>query len=212
MRSPAATSRPFDLVIFDLDETLIDLDRKVRLAQLEAFTGLPAAFIHDRTFGSAFEPDAERGAYLTGDEYLRAFNERLGANLTRAQWVAARGAATRVRPGMLGLLRDVRARTDVALLTNNGALLRESLPDLVPEICALIPERRHASCEFSARKPEPEVFLRLVGRHGVAPARALFIDDHAEYIAGAISAGLSAIQCRDEAQVRAELVNRGVID
>ena len=78
---------------------------------------------------------------------------------------------------MLKLLRDVGARTDVALLTNNGALLLEALPELVPEVCALIPGRMHASCEFGARKPEPEVFRRLVARHGVAPERALFIDD-----------------------------------
>jgi len=208
----ASPARPFDLVIFDLDDTLIDLYRDVRLAQLEMFTGLPAASIHAAIFASEFEPAAERGAYASGDEYLRAFNERIGASLTRQQWVSARHAATRVRPDMLQLLADVRARTNVALLTNNGALLRESLPELVPEICALIPDRLHASHEFGARKPEPEVFLRLVARHGIAPARALFIDDHDEYIRGAVAAGLDAIQCRDAQQVRAELRRRQVID
>jgi FMN phosphatase YigB (HAD superfamily) len=56
------------------------------------------------------------------------------------------------------------------------------------------------------------VFLRLVARHGVAPARALFIDDHDEYIRGALAAGLDAIQCGDAAQVRDELRRRRVID
>src|SRR5262245_41106022 len=174
-------------------------------------TGLPAGDIHEAIWASEFEHAAERGAYPTGEEYLQAFNQRIGATLSRAEWVAARGAAMRVRPEMLELLRDVAAHIDVALLTNNGALLRESLPELVPEICALIPERRHASHEFGARKPEPEVFQRLLTRHGVDASRALFIDDDAEYISGARCAGLDTILYRDAAQVRGELQRRGVI-
>jgi glucose-1-phosphatase len=206
-----ADERKFDLVIFDLDDTLIEFRREARLAALASTTGLPESHIHEAIWGSDFERDAERDAHATGDDYLRAFNARIGARLTRAQWIAARRAGMRVRPGMLDLLAEVRSRTAVALLTNNGALLRESLPELVPEICALIAGRLHASHEFGARKPEPEVFIRLLDRHGVAPARALFIDDDAEYVAGASHAGLDAIRYLDDAQVRAELERRAII-
>src|SRR5689334_14179065 len=144
----SARPMPFDLVIFDLDDTLIEFRRDLRLAALAATTGLPEAHIHDAIWGSDFERDAERDARSTGDDYLRNFNARIGATLTRAQWVAARAAGMRIRPRMLELLAEVRMRTSVALLTNNGALLRESLPELVPQICALIPDRRHASHEF----------------------------------------------------------------
>jgi putative hydrolase of the HAD superfamily len=206
------TSQPFDLVIFDLDDTLVEFRRAARLAALAQCTGLPEAHIHDAMWGSDFERAAERDARATGDDYLAAFNARIGARLTRAQWIAARAAGMHVRPRMLELLAAVRARTAVALLTNNGALLREALPELVPDICALIPDRLHASHEFGARKPEPEVFARLLARHGVAPARALFIDDDAEYITGAAAAGLAALRYVGDAQVRAELVRRGVIE
>lgn len=205
------SATPFDLVIFDLDDTLIDFRREARLAALSGFAKLPAAHIHDAIWGSDFERAAECDAHASGEDYLRGFNSRIGARLTRAQWVAARAVAMRVRPRMLELLAAVRERTAVALLTNNGALLRESLPELVPEICALIPERLHASHEFGARKPEPEVFRRLLARYDVAPARALFIDDVDEFVMGAKAAGLAAIRYVDEAQVRAELVRLGVL-
>lgn len=205
-------ARAFDLVIFDLDDTLIDLDRERRLAHLSACTGLRPERIHAAIWDSDFERAAERGAHATGDDYLRGFNERLGVPVTRAQWVAARAAATRIRPPMLDIVRDVRAHVPVALLTNNGALLRESLPELVPEVCALITERRHASCDFLARKPEPAVFTRLVGRYGVAPSRALFVDDYAEYTDGALQAGLDAIRYESAPQVRAALVAKGILD
>ena len=207
MRAP----RPFDLVIFDLDDTLIDLERGRRLDVLSALTGHSASHIHATIWDSDFECAAERGAYSSGEAYLRAFNARLGTELSRAQWIAARAAAMHPRPGMIELLREVGRRTNVALLTNNGALLREALPELAPVVCALIP-RLHASCEFQARKPEPEVFTRLIGRYGITPPRALFIDDSAEYVAGAQSAGLAAVRFSDERQVRAALIAHGILE
>ena len=44
----------------------------------------------------------------------------------------------------------LKPRFELALLTNNGALLREALPALAPEVCALIDQRLHASCDFGA--------------------------------------------------------------
>lgn len=204
-------SRPFDLIIFDLDETLVDFEPARRLEYLANLTGLPCGHIHARVWGSDFEHAAEQGAYATGDAYLAEFNARLDSQLTREQWIAARGAAMCVRPKMLELVAELKPRFELALLTNNGSLLRESLPVLVPEICALIDRRLHASCDFGARKPDPAVFTRLVARYGVEPARALFIDDNAEFIAGAGRAGLVTMQFETPEQVRARLQSLGCL-
>jgi len=197
--------RPFDLIIFDLDETLVDFVPARRLEFLADLTGLPQERIHASIWGSDFERSAEQGAYATGDAYLAGFNERLGVELTRDQWIAARRAAMRVRPEMIALVAELKPRFELALLTNNGALLLESLPVLAPEVCALIDRRLHASCDFGARKPDPEVFTRLVARYAVTPARALFIDDHDEFIDGARRAGLATIHFQSAAQLRASL-------
>ena len=198
-------SRPFDLIIFDLDGTLIDFEPARRLEFLANLTGLPRQQIYASIWGSDFENAAEQGAYTTGDAYLAGFNERLGFDLTREQWISARRVAMRARPDVLALVAELKPHFELALLTNNGALLLESLPVLAPEICTLIDRRLHASCDFGARKPNPEVFTRLVQRYGVAPARALFIDDHDEFVAGARRAGLAAIQFESLDQVRGEL-------
>ncbi|HKU89915.1 MAG TPA: HAD family phosphatase [Steroidobacteraceae bacterium] len=197
--------RPFDLIIFDLDETLVDFTPARRLELLAQITGLPQDRIHASIWGSDFERLAEQGAYATGDAYLAGFNERLGVELTRDQWIAARRAAMRLRPEMIALVAELKPHFELALLTNNGALLREALPVLVPEVCALIDRRLHASCDFGARKPDPEVFTRLVARYGVAPSRALFIDDHHEFIEGARRAGLGTIHFQSVGQLRAQL-------
>lgn len=206
-----AGGRPFDLIIFDLDETLIDFVPARRLDFLAALTRLPREHIHGAIWGSDFERSAEQGAYATGDAYLAGFNQRIGFALTRNQWIAARAAAMRVRPEMVALVAELKPRFELALLTNNGALLRESLPVLVPEICALIDRRLHASCDFGARKPDPEVFTRLVARYGVAPERALFVDDHDEFIEGARRAGLAGVHFQSANQLRASLQALGCL-
>jgi HAD superfamily hydrolase (TIGR01509 family) len=204
-------SRPFDLIVFDLDETLVDFSPPRRLDYLADLTGFPRERIQAAIWGSDFERSAEQGAYTTGEAYLAGFNQRLGFELTLEQWLAARRVAMRARPEVLALVAELKPHFELALLTNNGALLRESLPVLAPEVCALIDRRRHASCDFGARKPDPEVFTRLVARYGVAPARALFIDDHDEFVEGARRAGLATIHFQSAAQLRGSLQALGCL-
>ena len=193
------------LVIFDLDEVLVDFRPAARLARLQSITGRPAAELHAAWWGTDREERAEAGEHADGEAYLRDFNARIGYPLTRAQWTDARGAAMQVRPEVFDYARGLAARLPLALLSNNGPLLRETLPDLLPGIAALFGPRLHASADFGARKPEPEVFRRLLVRHGIAPGDALMIDDQGANVAGARAAGLAAIQFRDLGDLAARL-------
>lgn len=204
-----------ELVIFDMDNVLVDYRLERRLGSLSTLTGLSAEAIHAAIWGSDFERGAEAGAYSTGEDYLRAFNERLarvsaGSLLTRDQWIAARREAMTPRPDVLQLARELRAHVDLAMLTNNGALLRESLPVLVPEVCEIFGERCHATYEFLARKPEPVVFQRLIARCGVQASAALFIDDDLQFAEGARAAGLRAIHYQGLPQLRTALQQLGL--
>lgn len=196
---------PVELVIFDLDNVLVDYRLDRRLQYLSDVTGQSAEAIHAAIWGSDFERAAEAGAYATGEDYLQGFNQRLGFALSREQWIAARNEAMATRPEVLEIARDLRAHVELALLTNNGALLRESLPVLVPEVCEIFRDRCHASYEFQARKPDPIVFLRLVGRWNVPESRAVFIDDDVQFVEGAVAAGLRGIHYQSASQLKAAL-------
>lgn len=194
-----------DLVVFDLDGVLVDFAPAARMARVVTWTGLPAERIHAATWGAPFEPAAEAGAFATGDAYLAAFNAALGTTLSRAQWIEARRAAMTERPDVLAFVRALAQRTGIAALTNNGALLRETIAELAPGVAAAFGTRFHATCEFGARKPDTIVFERLLARYGVEPARAAFIDDAPANVEGAQRAGLHAILYDDFATVRAAL-------
>ncbi|MBI0320704.1 HAD-IA family hydrolase [Streptomyces javensis] len=83
------------------------------------------------------------------------------------------------------------------MLTNNGALMQQALPTLLPELFPALQARVFCSADFGLRKPAPAVFLRTLEALGVAPSRTLFVDDLFANVRGARAAGLHAETVRD---------------
>jgi putative hydrolase of the HAD superfamily len=91
----------------------------------------------------------------------------------------------------------------------------------MPEPYAQHLERSHAFMSwfeagvFSARvktgKPKPEIFQIAFERFGLAPAEALFIDDHPANIEAAKALGLPALLFTSPVQLRADLVSLGLL-
>ena len=61
------------------------------------------------------------------------------------------------------------------------------------------------------RKPFPEFYQILFDRYQVDPATSIFIDDNVKNIEGAKKVGLNAILFQNAAQVKAELIEKGII-
>jgi putative hydrolase of the HAD superfamily len=101
--------------------------------------------------------------------------------------------------------RRLRARGyRTALVTNNVREFGDSWRALVPldELFDVVVD----SSEVGMRKPNPAIYhhaLELLG--GVAPERAVFLDDAPGNVAGARAAGLHAILVEDPAAALAEL-------
>jgi len=208
-REPGLT-RPVSLLVFDLDGVLCDFLPARRLAYLSELTGKDAAWMQAAVWESDFEREAEAGAYRTGDAYLQAFNRCLGFAVTREQWVSARRAAMRLRPDMLALLQSLHSQVRLAVLTNNGALVRDAMAELAPELWTLLGSQIHVTCDFNARKPDPAVYVRLAERYRLPPAAIVFIDDSAANVQGARAAGLQAVLFENAAQLSSLLA--GVLD
>src|SRR5687768_6261147 len=139
-----------DMVVFDMDGVLAHLDRDRRLDLLAEMTGKDPSFLQAAVWESDFESSAEAGAYVTGAEYLAEFNRRTQSRLRREQWVRARREAMTVHAGTLRIARKLRDLCGIAMLTNNGSLLHESLPEIVPDVHRVFGDRAHASFQFRA--------------------------------------------------------------
>ena len=210
MVAPATVAAMVGLVIFDVDNVLVRYDRARRMADLAERLGRTADEVTAAVFGSGLEDAADAGE-LDADEYLRAVGDHLGTPVPRDVWVAARAAATVADPAMVALAAEVAAHTPVALLTNNGSLLRQEFGRISPAVVAALPGvELFASGDLGLAKPDPEVYRTVAARYGVAPADTVFVDDSPDYVEGARRAGLRAhlFTGRDEAV--AFLVAEGV--
>lgn len=101
------------------------------------------------------------------------------------------GQTSRPRPAMLAAIAQLRAgglRT--AALTNNWPSMRmghlRSHFDLVVE-----------SAVEGVRKPEPEIYLRLLSRLGVEPGRVLYLDDLGANLKPARELGMTTVKVVD---------------
>jgi glucose-1-phosphatase len=178
-----------DLVIFDMDQVLCRYDRPLRLSRLAAISARSPDEIFAAIWESGFEARSEAGA-MDAEAYLRGFGERMGYPLTRSQWVEARRISMAPVPDMLALVENIKHSVSVAVLTNNGYLTKETIALLFPELPPLFGPQLLFSAEFAARKPDPHVYQRLLARLDVAPEAALMVDDDADNVAGAETAGL----------------------
>lgn len=187
MTEPSSAIR---LVIFDMDGVLDRYDLNARLEHLGAATGKSPDTIYAAIWESGLEDAADAGQY-SAKEYLKACSDRVGARITRDAWVAARRAAMTPNREVLSLASALKQRTGIAVLTNNGFLVKETFGQMFPELPPLFGDRLHVAAEFGTKKPDPEVYRRLAGRHGIMPQAAMMIDDKPENVAGAEVAGLT---------------------
>lgn len=68
------------------------------------------------------------------------------------------------------------------------------------------------SGEVGAAKPEPEIYEALMARHGVDPARSVFVDDQPVNVAAARALGFTAIRFTGADDLRAALEGLGLLE
>lgn len=184
------TRSSIKLVLFDMDDVFCVYDWHKRVRLLSRVGGVPEARLRESIWESGFEDDADRGQ-IDSDTYLRGFGARAGLSLNRSGWAALRRAAMFPDHDMLALAHGLKRQVAVALLTNNGHLTFDTMPELFPEMLPLFGERLTVSAQFGTHKPDPDVFRRALERLGFSPAETLFVDDKAENAEGAEMAGLT---------------------
>ena len=180
------------LALFDMDDVLCHYDLGQRLRALSRLTGKTPRDIRAALWDSGFEEDADSGGYLDSDDYLAGFVQRIGAPVSRAEWLAARGAAMVPFHDVLALARRIGETIATAIYTNNGPMVKEGLATLFPEAFAAFGGRIHCSYEFATKKPDPASYTRLLQKLGARPDETFFTDDKKSNVEGARLAGLHA--------------------
>lgn len=193
-------ARP-DLVLFDFDGVIADYARPRRIAALANACGCEPERVRRVLFEEGLEAAYDAGRLDTA-AYLARLGDAIGQPVDAAAWVAARVAATRARPAVVEMIRNLAGHAAVAVLTNNGPLIEAVVRATAPALFPLLDGRVLASGMLGLRKPAPEVYHRAVTLLDAAPARTLFIDDLFVNVRGARAYGLQADTVRDARGLR----------
>ena len=207
---PAAPCPPVRLVIFDMDDVLLRYDVEARRVAMGALAGLSGDDVERLVWTSGIEDDSDIGR-LTPDAYLAAIAAALGVPFSRDEWLRTRAGAMMLDPQAVALAGMVRESTRVALLTNNGHIMKEHFDALVPELRTLFGPAMHVAADFGTKKPDPSIYRSVAALHGVEPAQAVMIDDKPANVAGAVAAGLRAHHFQDAEGLAAFLRELGLV-
>jgi len=203
-------SSPIDAVIFDMDGVLCAYDFAARLDHMARLTGCAAPVIRAEVFESGWDERSDSGEIDTA-LYLAGCAKRLGVPVSPAAWLEARAAAMAVSQDVLAIARDLGKRCPIAVLTNNNRLLAENISDILPQVPEVFGERVYFSAVLGLAKPNPAAYLAVLANLKVTdPGHALFIDNQADYIAGAARAGLKTHLFRDAPALKADLTALGL--
>ena len=197
-------------VLFDLDHTLSDYDHDLRVRVLAERVGVTPERIETELFTSGLERDCDRGLYTTQaqvDELAR----RLGVAVTVEDCVIARATSMTPFPEMIELVRELSGRVTLAILSNNGFLVRDNFAAICPVYADAFAGRFHCSAEFGTLKPDPATYVACAQTLGIAPERIFFSDDMAANAEGALAASMQAQQYQDASKLRAALIKTGLL-
>lgn len=196
-------------VVFDLGGVLIDWDPRHLYRQLFSDPQEMEVFLRDvvspdwnaeqdsgRTWAEATAELVAR--YPDHEEMIRVYSERW------ADMLAGPIAGT------VDILQEVRvAGFRILALTNWSA-------ETFPRARGMFPflewfEGIVVSGDERIRKPDPEIWRRLIERYGVDPARSVYIDDVPTNASVAADLGFQAIRFESPEQLRARLAELGVL-
>ena len=200
---------PFDVILFDVGGVLLTngWDTRERALAAEHFqidlAELEAK--HHSLSGKWERGLISRDEYLDGAVFYqpRSFtrNEFFNFVLAQSQWLpnGAIGILKQLVASnicMVGALNNEARETNEYRFTNFG--LRQYFKVAL------------SSCYLGLRKPDLAIYERALDILGRPRERILFIDDREENVAGALDAGMKAIQFKNEEQLRREFAGLGL--
>ncbi|MGE0622991.1 MAG: HAD family hydrolase [Pseudomonadales bacterium] len=189
-----------DALLLDLGNVVMEIDFRRTFRHWAAHASVDAGELHARWSEDEAYRAHERGE-LAFDEYVAALGDRLGITLSPDVWEAGWndifvGPYEQVQTA----LADVAQRLPLFAFTNTNPTHERAWRHRYGN--ALIHfDEIFVSSTIGQRKPEPAAFLWVADAMGVHPERILFLDDNAENVAGARSAGLQTVWVRSEADV-----------
>lgn len=196
MNTPHTADAAIKAIIFDWGGVLEPMPDAASFAQWEGQLGLAPGRLIDILWGPVWEQ--LEVAAITRQEYEAHVCARCGfTDPTDLRAFYQSFYRQQIQPVMLQLVRSLRPRYQLALLTNAFAGQREHIIRLAGAAPEALFDAYINSADVQMRKPSPAIFHHTLDQLGVSASQAVFIDDLPRNIAAADTLGIPTILHRD---------------
>ncbi len=151
---------------------------------------------------------------ISPDEFRQQLRNISGIHITDQQIDHAWNAMLLDMPPMrIKLLEEVRKNYRTFLLSNTNAIHYPVYMNYmkqhhgINDLSALF-EKQYLSFEMGMRKPNRDIFERVIQENKLSPEKTLFIDDSKQHVYGARQTGLQALWLNVEKNTIASLFNK----
>ncbi len=186
-----AAAALFAIAIYTYPELMQDVPIAIGAAAASYLVGYYLHFAFRRYFFRRVVAFDVGGVLLTGDNLRERLNEC---------------------PGMRPLLKELRERYIIAILSNNNELVNAGMEKRFG-FASLFDEIIYSS-QTGNVKPEPQIFMFLLRRFGISASRVVFVDDTPENVETARNLGIKGINfnCNKQGihELRAALSEAGL--
>ena len=188
-----------ETIIFDLGGVVIDLDSKSVIDQFRRYSNKTTKDIIRLISHSQDLIDYEIGK-MSDSDFCEAVNKLLHTELSQASFeIIWNSFLGNIKQDKLHLMLALKDRFNLLILSNTNAIHQKSFDQRVGELIPLrvmsdMVNTAYYSHELGLRKPDPNIYKRVIDLQNLNPTRTLFFDDRQENINMAQNFGIQAIQ------------------
>ena len=194
-------------VIFDLGNVLLNYDAKKAARKFAKACGVPLVKVWLHFFTSPTEKAYTRGE-ISSLEFYRHAKQALRIPIGYREFAHFWNDIFRENPGMDRLLARLKKHYPLFLISNTNKLHFEHIKKKFRILRHF--KKTFPSHEMGHRKPEPEIYRKVLLRIRCRPQEAVFIDDTPKFVRGAKKVGMHAIRFRSRAQLVRDLGRLGI--
>ena len=198
-------------VVFDMGGVIVRLDMDTCISNFKELAGFADIEEYlDRFHQKGFISDLEEGL-TTADEFYQEClrHSRPGTTVETARYCFC-SLLDGLEDETLGVIRSLRGRYPLYVLSNNNPVSREYFREMMTERGldpAEVFAKEFYSYEMHLLKPAREVYEHVVESVGVKPEEILFIDDARDNVEAAQAVGITTLWVQPGMDVAKEVEN-----
>lgn len=204
-------SRPYELIIFDLGNVLINYDHRLTCRKLSKLTKHkhPSEEIYNFLFKENGLGRSYDEGKITSEEFFKTICGHFGLNIDFKKFSPIWNEIFKENKAISRLVGQLKEKYKVYLISNTNEMHFNYLRGKFAVL--KIFDKIFPSYEVGIRKPKPGIFELALKTSGVAAQKTIFIDDIKEHVEAAGRVGIKAILFTNVEELKKELGNLGIL-